>query len=497
MSIGKRKIRPYPSLKKGEKVKNEDWPDVVQGGMGVAVSNWRLAKAVAEAGGIGTVSGTALDAVFVRRLWDGVDAVEIRRAMEHFPNLELVEKVLRRYHREPQPLNKAYPVAGRWLYPLDQETLEVSCLAGFVEVFLAKEGHTGRVAINFLEKIQLPTLPILYGALLAGVDGVVVGAGIPKAYPKLVKELAEGKAVEIPLAVEGRKPDEKYPIRFDPRWVLSGEVPLRSKPFFFAVVSSSVLAAALLRGEDVPDGFIVEGPSAGGHNAPPRSKNERNSEGEPLYGSKDEVDPHSLERLGKPFWLAGGFGFFGAVKEARKQGAAGVQVGTLFAYCRESGLTQALKRAVWRALNRNEVKVYCDPDASPTGYPFQVVRLPGTLGDPAVVRRRARSCDLGYLRAFFRKPDGGIGFRCPAEPEKLYRKKGGTGETQGKLCLCNGLLSAIGFAKQRAGGFLEPPLLTAGKALQRVLDLWRDEKIGYSAKDVMNYLRGESAWAAV
>jgi len=42
----------------------------------------------------------------------------------------------------------------------------------FVDVCLAKEGHHGVVGINVLEKIQMPTLSTLYGALLADVDYV-------------------------------------------------------------------------------------------------------------------------------------------------------------------------------------------------------------------------------------------------------------------------------------------------------------------------------------
>ena len=44
---------------------------LIQGGMGVYVSNWRLAKAVAQGKpGVtaGTVSGTGLDVVYVRLL---------------------------------------------------------------------------------------------------------------------------------------------------------------------------------------------------------------------------------------------------------------------------------------------------------------------------------------------------------------------------------------------------------------------------------------------
>ena len=60
---------------------------------------------------------------------------------------------------------------------------ELTVAAGFAEVFLAKEGHDGLVGINFLRKIELPLPATLYGALLAGVDFVLVGAGSPADIP--------------------------------------------------------------------------------------------------------------------------------------------------------------------------------------------------------------------------------------------------------------------------------------------------------------------------
>ncbi|MCP5523356.1 MAG: hypothetical protein H7A46_17610 [Verrucomicrobiales bacterium] len=66
---------------------------------------------------------------------------------------------------------------------------ELTVVASFVEVFLAKEGHAGRVGINLLEKIQLPTLAALFGAMLAGVDVVLMGAGIPRLIPGALDNL--------------------------------------------------------------------------------------------------------------------------------------------------------------------------------------------------------------------------------------------------------------------------------------------------------------------
>ncbi|MCX5764611.1 MAG: nitronate monooxygenase, partial [Gemmatimonadetes bacterium] len=60
-------------------------PRIIQGGMGIAVSNWRLANAVSSRGQLGVVSGTAIDTVFVRRLQDGDIGGHMRRAMARFP----------------------------------------------------------------------------------------------------------------------------------------------------------------------------------------------------------------------------------------------------------------------------------------------------------------------------------------------------------------------------------------------------------------------------
>ena len=65
--------------------------------MGVAVSNWRLARAVSRTGQLGVVSGSMLDTVFVRRLQDGDAGGHMRRAIAAFPVPEVGEEILRRY----------------------------------------------------------------------------------------------------------------------------------------------------------------------------------------------------------------------------------------------------------------------------------------------------------------------------------------------------------------------------------------------------------------
>ncbi len=167
------------------------WPVVIQGGMGVAVSSWELARAVSQAGQLGVVSGTALDVVIARRLQDGDAGGHIRRALEHFPVPALAQRVLSRYFREGgrAPGEPYVPVPKLSMTPA-VAGLELWVVANFAEVWLAKEGHDGVVGINFLEKLQMATPSAAYGAMLAGVDYVLMGAGIPAEIPQLLNKLA-------------------------------------------------------------------------------------------------------------------------------------------------------------------------------------------------------------------------------------------------------------------------------------------------------------------
>ena len=70
---------------------------VIQGGMGVAVSNWRLARAVSSLGQLGVVSGTGIDTVLIRRLQDGDVGGKVRRALAAFPLPDIAKAALQRY----------------------------------------------------------------------------------------------------------------------------------------------------------------------------------------------------------------------------------------------------------------------------------------------------------------------------------------------------------------------------------------------------------------
>ncbi len=58
------------------------------------------------------------------------------------------------------------------------------------------------------------------------------------------------------------------------------------------------------------------------------------------------MDLGTFRNLGLPFWLAGSRADPQKLKEAISQGATGIQVGTVFAYCEESGLLDQTKRGV-------------------------------------------------------------------------------------------------------------------------------------------------------
>ncbi len=467
-------------------------PVIIQGGMGAGVSSWRLAQAVARTGQLGVVSGTALDVILARRLQLGDAAGHLRRAMAEFPIPDVADRILDRYFI---PGGKA-PDAPFRLSPMpsatpSRELEELVVMGNFVEVWLAGEEGAGLVGINYLEKIQAPTLPSLFGAMLAGVDYVLMGAGIPRSIPGILDRLAEGHAVEMSLDVDGAARDDKFVTRFDPQAFCGGVPPWLNRPKFLAIVSSPTLATMLTRkANGQVDGFVVEGPTAGGHNAPPRGALQLNDRGEPIYGDRDVPDLTVFRSLERPFWLAGSYGSPERLVEALAAGATGVQVGTALAYCDESDLHPGIKRRVIDMCRHEGLDVVTDPVASPTGFPFKVLNLPGSLSDDDVYLERDRICDLGFLRRAYRRPDGTLGWRCQGEKVGAFVQKGGCEEkTVGRKCVCNALLSNIDLAQVRDEGWCEPPLVTSGDDVRSIARfLPTPDATSYSARDVIRRL---------
>ena len=369
--------------------------------MGVGVSNWRLAQAVSRLGQLGVISGTALDQVFVRRLADGDKDGSMRRGLDAFPFPQMAKRIWQEYFVPGGKATDA-PYAATSMHQCREprNLVELCMVANFIEVFLAREGHENPVGINFLEKVQLPHLASIYGAMLAGVGYVLMGAGIPLHIPGVLDAYACRQTRRIPTrshrsAMRGAGEDDHHAVR--PAAYIEGPLPALERPRFLAIISSTTLAATILRrANGKVDGFVVEGPTAGGHNAPPRGKLQLTSSGEPIYGERDRVNLSGMRELGVPFWLAGGFGRAGKLHEALREGASGIQVGTAFALSEESGLRPDLKERLLAHAVAGDSQVFTDRLASPTGFPFKVAQLEGTSSEREIYEERTRICDLGY-----------------------------------------------------------------------------------------------------
>ncbi len=256
------------------------------------------------------------------------------------------------------------------------------------------------------------------------------------------------------------------------------------------IVSSATLAITLARKSNgVVDGFVIEESSAGGHNAPPRGPMQLNAKGEPIYGIRDVPEIDKMRELGLPFWLAGAYGSPARLAEARRLGAQGVQLGTPFAYCRESGMMEELKTKVVSRSRAGNAEIFTDPKASPTGFPFKVVQMEGSVSEGGIRKARKPVCDLGVLRRAYRRDDGSVGFRCPSEPRDAFLRKGGEpGESEGRTCICNGLLATIGLGQTQPGRGSEPPLLTAGEGVNELGRFIAHGETSYSAADVLRHM---------
>ncbi len=269
---------------------------------------------------------------------------------------------------------------------------------------------------------------------------------------------------------------------------LDDTVPLLERLKFLAIVSHHALAqvhAHKATGE--VNGFLVEGPLAGGHNAPARGK-EINEKGEPVYGERDKPDLAKIRDLGRPFWLAGGHASPEELHEARGVGAAGIQVGSAFALCDESALKDEIKQGLRRKSFDSVLQVTASSVASPSGFPFQVAQLEGTLSDRPVYEKRKRDCRLGYLVEAYKTKRGRIGFRCPSEPVLSYLKKGGdVGDAEGRVCICTGLAAAVRDGQSNETSD-EACIVTLGQEQSYIHELMPSADGSYSAEDVVSYL---------
>ncbi len=386
----------------------------------------------------GTVSGTALDVVYVRLLQLGDPGGHARRAFSAFDakfGTDLGRKICDRYFIEggkaPDARFRSAPmqvvrsedgkttfgapngVHGPTPLKFDDSIIELLIATGFAEVWLAKEGHNGKIFINFLNKIDLPLIYIMYGAMLAGVDGVIVGAGNPDGLPAIRSSLAshqDGNPQPIGALCRtwrGNSPSPSIPSRLRTAYLPGCRC---ERPAFLAIASLEELVKALAESDTkAPDGFIIEHHTAGGHNANPVGPLKKDEEGQPIYGERDEAEPgdHPGRWHPRSGWPAA----MAATPDCRMHwplGAFGVQVGSTFALAEESGMKPEYRTAILKELRNgtDDAALVKTTIFSPTGFSFKVVQLKDTLSDDEVYEARRRICDIGLLQQRgFSKPD--------------------------------------------------------------------------------------------
>jgi NAD(P)H-dependent flavin oxidoreductase YrpB (nitropropane dioxygenase family) len=493
---------------------------IIQAGMGAGVSDYNLARKSSIVGNgkvLGVVSGVALNEIMVRRLQNGDPSGKIRHALSKFPDQETAREIIDKYFIEGgKPSEKRYhssPFPGfnqdsDRVLTLNKDLEKLIIAANFVEVFLAKEGHDNPIGINYLYKIQWPFLPSVYGAMLAGVDATLIGAGFPCRFSKVLDGFSVGESATIQIPVGETK--ETYFMKFDPKNIFEN-CPELDRPFFIGIEGNHLGAKA------VPDadGYVGEKDIGGGHSAPCRS-GELTSRGEPEYGPKDAMDLEKFSRIldkneqangyRQQFWRAGGYA--DKLKQAQEegvvrvqgdvvivQGAVGVQVGSLFEWCRQSGLSPELRE---RGLNiimdetLDEIvdgkivyrAVFKDPRVSTSGFPFNVLQVPETLSERSVYDARTRRCDLGYLAELYLDGDK-INLRCPGEIKEVYinKKRGKIEDTIRRGCLCNSLITNLGL-----GSFGEMPLITQGSDLSSIRAVIKKHGRDYGVEEAIDYI---------
>ncbi|MEI6304537.1 MAG: nitronate monooxygenase [Candidatus Taylorbacteria bacterium] len=459
---------------------------IVMGGMGFYISTL-MANLVSRLGGLGTVSGVAPELILPILLGKGDVDGSCRRALSHFPFPHIAQMVLDAYYiGAGNPLGKKPRGTPFFAVEPSEMAAALSICGNFVFVWLAKEGHTNPVAINYLEKISLPMPTAITGAMLAGVDVIVVGAGIPNQIPDVIDAVNEWREVTYRVPVTGNM--GSYTVKFDPTKFLGERPENLAKPLFMPIVSSNLLAWALKKklGNRI-DGFIVEESTAGGHNAPPR-RHGVDATGEPIYDDADQVDHAKLASLGMPFWIGGSKASPEGLELALNKGACGIQVGTALALCEESGLRANIRKEVRRLAFRGELSVRASLQASPTGFPFQVADLEGSLSRSEVLSSVERNCIYGVLRELYEKPDGSVGYRCSAGPIDKFIESGGDVCATNSSCLCAGLMQV-----SCLGDGSYPPIVTLGKDAIRIAQtLMKNEDDVIHVQDVFNYILAQS-----
>ena len=345
----------------------------------------------------------------------------MRQALAAFPIPAMALRVMKQYYiHGGKAADAAFRAVPRFTVTPPVALQELTVVGAFCEVWLAKQEHTGPVGINFLRKIEIPLPFGLLGAMLAGVDYVLIGAGQPGGDPRRDPRAVPGRGRRVRRARPGpalrRRPGRPCAAARPS----SSATPVATCPCPGSWPSSRPLdLAAGLAGDPAtrPFGFIVEGPSAGGHNAPAaRPATGRRARPAGLRRARHRRprrrSPRSACRSGWPARTAPPRAWPRPGPPAPRASRSAPPSPT----AQESGLADSLKRQVLAEVLAGTLDVRSDWRASPTGFPFRVIQLEGTVSDPEVAAARKAVCDLGALRTPYKKANGDIDYRCPAEP---------------------------------------------------------------------------------
>ncbi len=318
--------------------------------MGVGISLFPLASAVSREGGLGIISSAGLDRIASKRKGKRVNSYE----------------------------------------------------AAFEEVSFAREAGGKHVGINIMVALARDYRESVKGAIDAGADVIISGAGLP---------------LDLPL-IHPSKDTALIPI----------------------VSSARALEIVCRKWEKAgrrPDAAVLEGPLAGGHLGFRTEELDRGSN--QLENLLPAVKDIALAHGDFPVIVAGGIYSHTDIAGFLRMGASGVQMGTRFLATVESGASHEYKQAVVAA-KEEDIMVVQNP-GSPCGLPFRVLRQ-SPMFVSALKRLRAPKCDKGYV---LQKDSSGNFTRCAAKQDN-----------GSYFCICNGLLSSAGHNPE------EEPLFTAG-----------------------------------
>jgi nitronate monooxygenase len=341
-----------PLVIKGKKIK---FP-IVQGGMGVGVSLFPLAKAVAGEGGLGIISSACIDRLVSKRTGKKVNTYE----------------------------------------------------AVYQEISLSKV-QNGFAGINIMMALARDYNESVKGALDAGADVIISGAGLPLTLP----------------AIQPPKDTALIPI----------------------VSSARALDIICKKWEKLgyrPDAVVLEGPLAGGHLG--FRIEQVDLESNKLENLLPPVKEMAIKCGNFPVIVAGGIYTYDDIIKFMSMGADGVQMGTRFLATEESSASEAYKRAVVQA--KEEDIIVAHRPGSPCGLPFRVIKQ-SPMYASSLKKARVPKCDKGYV---LMKDSEGKFSVCPAKSNN-----------EDYFCICNGLLSSGGYNTDK-----EEPLYTVGSNAARV-----------------------------